>query len=159
LRYYLRASAIPARDEGLSVARRYVDRAGRTLSSVGAGSVVQVELTISSSQTLTYLKVDDPIPAGLEAIDQSLKISRQGLFGAWRSPSSGQDLAPYLVHTDVRDDRVSLYVVSLPPGTYVYSYLSQATVAGRYGVAPSHAAEAFFPEVFGRTAGQTFVVR
>jgi uncharacterized protein YfaS (alpha-2-macroglobulin family) len=89
LRYYLRASTISARDQGISIARRFHDRAGRTLSSVAAGSIVQVELTISSSQTLTYLKVDDPIPAGLEAIDLSIKTSRQGLFGAWRPPHWG----------------------------------------------------------------------
>jgi len=65
------------------------------------------------------------------------------------------ELSPYLVHTGLRDDRVSLFADSLPPGLYRYTYLAQATVSGRYAVAPLHAAEAFFPELFGRSAGQT----
>jgi len=66
---------------------------------------------------------------------------------------------PFLDHTDLHDNRVSLYAHTLPPGTYHCSYLAQATVAGNYEVAPSHASESFFPEVFGRSAGVSFVVR
>ncbi len=95
-------------------------------------------------------------------VNGSLNTSQQGLFKPpvwWWRPSSGpQDLTPYLVHTDLHDDRVSLYSYFLPPGTYHYSYLVQATVPGQYGVPPTHAAETFFPEVFGRSAGQNFVV-
>jgi uncharacterized protein YfaS (alpha-2-macroglobulin family) len=63
------------------------------------------------------------------------------------------------MHRDLRDDRVSLYAYYLPPGTYRYTYLMQATVSGKYSVPPTHASENFFPEVFGRSAGQVLVVR
>ncbi|MBV9279161.1 MAG: hypothetical protein JOZ41_03685, partial [Chloroflexi bacterium] len=160
LRYYLPATAIKPRNEGVSISRRYLDLAGHPLTSAPAGSVVRVELTVSSGQSLVHLDVEDPVPAGFEPIDLSLKASRQGLAGALPAPPPGTaDLSPYLDHTDLRDDRVSLYASSLPPGTYRYSYLAQATVAGQYDVAPSRASESFFPEVFGRSAGGTFTVR
>jgi uncharacterized protein YfaS (alpha-2-macroglobulin family) len=160
LRYYLKASAIAARNEGLSVSRRYLDLHGNRMSSAAAGSVVRVQLTIDTGQTLSYLDVEDPIPAGFEPIDASLKTSRQGLFPAWQLAATGRDdLTPYLDHTDLHDNRVSLYAHTLPPGTYHFSYLAQATVAGSYEVAPTHASESFFPEVFGRSAGESFVVR
>jgi uncharacterized protein YfaS (alpha-2-macroglobulin family) len=54
---------------------------------------------------------------------------------------------------------VSLYASSLPPGTYRFSYLAQATVPGTYAVAPARASEEFLPEVFGRSAGETITVR
>jgi uncharacterized protein YfaS (alpha-2-macroglobulin family) len=41
----------------------------------------------------------------------------------------------------------------------VYTYLAQATISGSYGVPPVHAEESFFPEIFGRGAGQELVVR
>src|SRR5947209_1282883 len=69
-----------------------------------------------------------------------------------------QDLTPYLIHTGLLDDRVSLNAFYLPPGTYRYTYFARATIAGRFEVPPTHAAETFFPEVFARSAGQVFSV-
>ncbi len=162
LKYYLPAASIAPRSEGVAVSRRFVSLGGKPIDRIAAGSAFRVDLTIHTDQTLLYLDVEDPLAVGCEAIDGSLNTSQQGLFKPpvwWWRPSSGpQDLTPYLVHTDLHDDRVSLYSYFLPPGTYHYSYLVQATVPGQYGVPPTHAAETFFPEVFGRSAGQNFVV-
>jgi uncharacterized protein YfaS (alpha-2-macroglobulin family) len=165
LHYYLRADSIAPRSEGISVGRRYLNLRRQPIARVSAGSPVQVELTIHTDQTLLYLDVQDPIPVGFEPIDQSLNTSQQGLFRVPGYPLAGvwpygqvQDLIWYLSHSDLRDDRVSLYGYYLPPGTYRYTYLAQATVPGRYGVPPTHVSETFFPEVFGRSAGQTFTV-
>jgi uncharacterized protein YfaS (alpha-2-macroglobulin family) len=161
LRYFLPAGSIQPRSEGVTVSRRYLSLAGQPINSIAAGSALKVELTIRTGQTLEYLHLDDPVPSGLEPIDQSLKTSRQGLFPSGQPYPGGAEaaLAPYLTHTDLRDDRVSLYATSLPPGTYVYTYLTDAATSGRYGVAPARAEEAFFPEVFGRSAGQNFTVK
>jgi hypothetical protein len=164
LRYYLPAAAIPPRSAGISVSRRYLNLQGKPITGVSAGSAVKVELTVHTDATLVYLTLNDPIPAGIEPIDSSLNTSQQGLFNAPQylyrpfSTTSG-DLTPYVTHSDLRDDQVDLYSYYLPPGTYKYTYLAQATVAGKYDVAPTHASETFFPEVFGRSAGQSFVVR
>ena len=48
--------------------------------------------------------------------------------------------------------------ISLPAGTYVYTYQIQATVAGDFRVMPAHAGEFYFPEVYGRSAGSTFTI-
>jgi uncharacterized protein YfaS (alpha-2-macroglobulin family) len=166
LRYYLRADAIPPRNEGISVRRRYLNLQGKPITGAAAGSAVKVELTVHTDQTLLYLDVEDPIPVGCEPIDETLNTSQRGLFRPpqyryFIGPPSGQiqDLRWYLMHSDLRDDRVSLYAYYLPPGTYRYTYLAEATVSGRYGVPPTHVSETFFPEVFGRSAGQSFVVR
>lgn len=162
LHYYLRADAIPSRSDGVSVSRRYLDMEGHPLSEVAAGSPVKVELTIHSSQGLLYLNVHDPLPAGLEPINDSLNTSQQGLFGPrsyWLPFGPTADLSAFLEHSDLRDNRVSLYSYYLPPGTFRYTYLAQATVPGRYGVPPTHVSETFFPEVFGRSAGQVLTVK
>jgi uncharacterized protein YfaS (alpha-2-macroglobulin family) len=160
LHYFLPAQRIAPRSSGVDVARTYLTMNGKSISGITAGSVVRVRLRVHTAHYLTYLRIDDPIPAGLEPIDESLNTSRQAI------PQPGptgqnrvQNLAWYLTHSDLRDDRVDLYATWLPPGTYTYTYLAQATVAGQYSVAPTHAFETFFPEVFGRAAGQRFVIR
>ncbi len=165
LQYYLPAAAIPPRSAGISVSRRYLNLHGRPIAGASAGSAVKVELTVHTDATLLYFQMNDPIPAGIEPIDSSLNTSQQGLFRApqyayYQPIGTGpQDLTNFVTHSDLRDDAVDLYAYFLPPGTYTYTYLAQATVPGRYGVAPTHASETFFPEVFGRSAGQSFVVR
>jgi uncharacterized protein YfaS (alpha-2-macroglobulin family) len=128
---------------------------------VAVGSPIKVELTIHSGGSLMYLNVQDPLPAGLEPIDESLNTSQQGLFGPhsyWLPFGPTADLSPFLMHSDLHDNRISLYSYYLPPGTFRYTYLAQATVPGRYGVPPTHVSETFFPEVFGRSAGQVLTV-
>lgn len=161
LRYFLQARSIQSRDEGLSISRSYLTAKGKPISTAAAGSLVAVKLTIHTGQTLEYLDIEDPIPSGFEPLDQSLNISQQAtpVPGQPVNPWEHPDLSWYLIHSDLRDDRVSLHVSFLPPGTYTYTYLAEATVPGQYAVAPLHASEAFFPEVFGRGAGQTFTVR
>jgi len=159
LRYFLAAARIQARNAGIAVSRRYLDLNGLPITSAPAGSLLRVELTIQAPRTLTYLDLEDPLPSGFEPLDQSLNTAQQGVAAAPAPPLGVAELQPYLDHTDLRDDRVSLYAGSLPAGTYSYTYLVQAILAGSYAVAPTHAAEAFFPEVFGRSAGQQFTVR
>jgi uncharacterized protein YfaS (alpha-2-macroglobulin family) len=162
LHYYLRAGSIAPLNQGVTVSRRYLNLQGQTITSAPAGSVIKVQLTIRTTATLFYADIEDPIPAGCEPIDESLNTSQQGLFRPpwwWGQLGTVQDLNWYLLHSDLHDNRVSLYAYFLPPGVFRYTYFTTATVPGRFEVAPTHAAETFFPEVFGRSAGQTFTVR
>jgi uncharacterized protein YfaS (alpha-2-macroglobulin family) len=162
LHYFLPAGSMAPLDQGVSVKRQYLDFSGHSVRAVAAGSVVEVKLTLRTGRTLTHLAVNDPIPSGFEPIDRSLQTTRQDLFSAWQPELAApgvRHLSSFLNHTDLRDDRVSLYASSLPPGTYRFSYLAQATVPGTYAVAPARASEEFLPEVFGRSAGETITVR
>ncbi len=161
LHYFLWASAIAPRSEGVSVSRQYADLQGHALQAVPVGTPVQVRLTVSTSQTLEYVNLQDPLPAGLEPIDDSLNTSQHGLVkqAPWQSYQTRHDLTWFLDHADLRDDRVSLYASYLPSGTYTYTYLAASTTPGRFQAAPTHVSETFFPEVFGRSAGQLLTVR
>lgn len=164
LRSYLPATAIAPHFAGVSVYRRYLSLGGKPITAAAAGSVIKVRLILHTSATLLYLDVQDPIPAGVDPMNEALATSQQGLAPPpdnwWFYQRGGiHDLAPFLTHEDLHDDRVSLYATFLPPGTYRFTYLAVATVPGTYAVAPTHAAESFFPEVFGHGAGQNFTVR
>jgi uncharacterized protein YfaS (alpha-2-macroglobulin family) len=64
----------------------------------------------------------------------------------------------YPAHTEAHDDRVFLYVEELSPGVYEYEYFLRALVPGKFQHLPARAEELFFPEIFGRTAGDVITI-
>jgi hypothetical protein len=103
--------------------------------------------------------VEDPLPAGLEAIDASLSgnVAVPTVYTVRNFDETGWGWW-YFDHTEVRDEKVVLSAAYLPPGTYVYTYLARAGFAGSFNVIPAIAAEFYFPDVAGRSAGSVFVV-
>ena len=120
-----------------------------------------MRLTIVAPAALRYVVIDDPLPAGLEAIDTSLKNSptpSEPLGYRW-------DRADYygwgwwfFEHAQLRDEKLVLSTSYLPAGTYTYTYLARASTPGVFRVIPTTAQEFYFPEVYGRSAGGLFVV-
>ncbi len=173
LRTFQPVERIRPLDRGIIVGRQYFKVDPRTLEPTGepalsarVGDVVQVKLTIVAPSDLHYLVVEDPLPAGFEAIDTSLKT----VSAAARGPEF-QEVIPdeqlpwwmrpwwsYWTHSDLRDEKVALFATQLGRGTYEYTYLMRASVAGQFNVMPTVAYEMYFPEVFGRSAGGTFSV-
>jgi hypothetical protein len=170
LRYYLPADHVQALDRGILVARQYspVDRPGTYVDTARVGDVVKVKLTIIAPSDLYYVVVEDPLPAGFEGVDLSLKTTsvvgeqpelrnitaeeqswwfRRYGWGWW-----------WFSHTEMRDEKVVLFAQYLPRGVYEYTYLIRAGVPGEFLVIPTTAYEMYFPEVFGRSDGAKFVV-
>ncbi len=167
LRYYLPANKIKALDRGIVVTRRY-ELDGQPVEEAKVGDVIRVRLTIVVPHNLHYVILEDPLPAGCEAVDTSLAttsvtqeaphlenlslkeqnywFNRYG-WGWW-----------WFSHTEIRDEKVALFAEQLPPGTYEYTYLMRAGVPGTYNVIPAIASEMYFPEVFGRSDGQQFII-
>ncbi len=125
------------------------------------GDVLQVRLSIVAPTDLYYVKVEDPFPAGAEAVDTSLKTTSQ----INEAPDLNRT-SPYSVYdgwgwwwfsrTELRDEKAVLFASYLPAGTYEYTYQVRAGLSGTYNVLPSHAEEMYFPEVFGRGDGLLF---
>jgi uncharacterized protein YfaS (alpha-2-macroglobulin family) len=175
LNYYLPAGDVPALDRGVLVARQYlaVDQAtlnptGQVLTSAKVGDYVQVKITLIAPTNLHYVLVEDPLPSGFEAVDTSLKTTSAGAS----SPELEKQIAEceacsdyynpywyYWSHTELRDDRVALFADYLSTGTYEYTYMMRASVAGDFTVLPTTARQMYEPDVFGRSAGAAFVVR
>ena len=133
------------------------------VTSAKVGDVLQVRLTIIAPNDLYYVKVEDPLPAGAEAIDTALKTASQ--INKAPSLNSLSPYSPYegwgwwwFSHTELRDEKAVLFADYLPSGTYEYTYQIRAGLSGTYKVIPSHAEEMYFPEVFGRGDGVAFVI-
>ena len=84
-----------------------------------------MQLTVTAPQDLFYLTLEDPLPAGAESVDSSLRTTSQlaRINGQSTIPKGTDDLAWYVTHTDLRDDRTVLFLGFLPAGTYQYTYL------------------------------------
>jgi hypothetical protein len=82
-----------------------------------------------------YLIVEDKLPGGVEALNESLNTSShvQTIYGDpvyyWQDYGYN--------NKEVRSDRVSFFITELEAGTYTYSYLARATHAGTFSALPA----------------------
>ncbi|MCK6626652.1 MAG: Ig-like domain-containing protein [Anaerolineae bacterium] len=188
LKVYLPVEEIEPAERGIIVSRRYTLEsclAGEdSLASsppassppcpevreAKLGDVIRVDLTIIAPNDLYYVVVEDPLPAGAEAIDTGLATTSllamdPTLTRQSRSFAGGEGDVYYnypyywwwwrwYSRSELRDDKVVLFADYLPKGTYEYSYTMRATLPGDYHVIPTVASEFYFPEVFGRSDGR-----
>jgi hypothetical protein len=124
---------------------------------------VRVRLRVVVPSRRYFVALDDPLPAGLEAVDLKLRTSAfSALAGqAGRRPSTAGRLYRRFPasHREKRDDRVVLLADRLPAGVYEYTYLARATTVGTFVVPPLEASEMYHPEVFGRSGTAIVQVR
>ena len=172
-----RARPVRADDEGISVERWY-ERYDELVPIVSAreGELVRVRIRITVPADREFVVVDDPLPAGLEAVDLSLRTSaalppyegaprlkaeqdaegppgQRYLFGSW---DAGW-WTPW-EHRELRDDRVLYFARQLWKGSYLVSYVARATSAGTFVRPPAHAEEMYNPALHGRSDGGWFTV-
>lgn len=128
--------------------------------------MLQVKLSIVAPTDLYYVVVEDPLPAGAEAVDTSLKTTTQvGQAPKLSRIRPGDPYGGYggwgwwwFSRTEMRDEKVVLFATRLPKGAYEYTYMMRAGLAGSYKVMPSTASEMYFPEVFSRSDGDMFQI-
>jgi uncharacterized protein YfaS (alpha-2-macroglobulin family) len=148
----------------------------RSEARYSAGDLVVTDLVVVSPGAREYVAIDDPLPAGLEAVDSSLATNvlppplRTPIYSECEeceveAGDAGLALAQghaYLsLHhrQEIRDDRVLYFVDHMPAGVTRFRYLSRATSAGRFVVPPTRAEAMYEPEIFGRTAASIVEVR
>jgi len=170
LRYFLPVEQVKALDRGIVIARQYsmVDDPDTYVNGAQVGDVIRVKLTVVAPTDLYYVVVEDPLPAGCEAVDATLNTtSIVGERPGVRNLTAEEEDAWYrwygwgwwwFSHSEIRDEKVALFATYLPRGTYEYSYIMRASVPGTYNVIPATASQMYFPEVFGRSDGGKFVV-
>jgi hypothetical protein len=170
LRYYKPVEEVTALNRGIIVSRQYTlsdcdaeEEKCPMISQAQVGDVIRVKLTIIVPNDAHYVVVEDPFPAGTEGVDQSLKTT--SVVGEQPTLTRTDQRDPWgtwgwwwFSHTEIRDEKAVLFATYLPRGTYEYTYLIRASLAGEYRVIPTHAYEMYFPEVFGRSDGGLFTI-
>jgi hypothetical protein len=159
--YYDDAEALEASgSRSLALARQYfsltpVTRGGRTVyrespfsGAAQPGDVVLVRLTAAGAHDWRYLVIEDPIPAGAEAIRQ------QDLYELERHPRGWS-----FSHREYRDDRVVMFQQDFEGGRYEFTYLLKITTPGTFRAMPGRIAPMYVPGVSASTRAQGLTVR
>lgn len=164
LNAFLAVPEVEPLSQGITVSRRYYlrgDEDRTPITSAEIGQEVMVEVTIIAPRNLHYVVVEDPIPAGADAIDPNLLTTSV----ASERPQLDRDDPLgrgwgwwWFSRTEFRDEKVVMYATYLPRGTYTYRYSIRPGLVGDYNVIPTTAQEFYFPEVYGRGQGQLFTI-
>jgi hypothetical protein len=153
---------------------RYED--GKPVTSVAEGDLVRVRLRITTPSDRNFVVLDDPLPAGLEAMDLSL-LTAGGIPGPGAADSTAHEAdgesddeprwaygswdggwwSPF-DYKELRDERVVYVATRLWKGSYTATYLARATTPGTFAKPPAHGEEMYNPAVFGESDGGTFTV-
>ena len=168
LRYAPTDLKLPPVDMGFVVQREYEavddpedvyqDKDGNW--HVKAGARVRIRITMVADSRRYHVALVDPLPAGLEIVNPALAVS-----GAVpQDPNSSEYHYgwwwwwTWYEHQNMRDERAEAFTSLLWDGVYEYTYVARATTPGTFVVPPAKAEEMYFPEVFGRSSGDTVVV-
>lgn len=150
---YTPAQPAPPREEGMAVVKSVRTLDGKPAADVKGGSLVVVTVEVALPQESHYIVVDDPLPAGLEAVDSSF-LTESEEERRRMEEGGGDDDGPFGLgfnHVELRDDRVLLFADWLPAGVHRHRYLARALSYGTFRMPGSKAEEMYAPEVFGRS--------
>mgnify|MGYP001217685684 CR=1 FL=1 len=111
--------------------RRKIEQGEELIS----GDLIEVELSIESKNDYSYLVFEDWKAAGFEAVEQ-------------HSGHGGGGLSSFV---EYRDEKVSMYVRSLPRGRQNLSYRLRAEIPGTFSALPARAEAMYAPELKGNS--------
>jgi uncharacterized protein YfaS (alpha-2-macroglobulin family) len=99
---------------------------------------------------VNHVMIEDPLPAGMEAIDSGFQISNQAV--------QAQADSWQIDYQTIYKDRIFAYADNLEPGVYQLHYLVRSVTPGEFLWPGAKAHLQYAPEEFGRTTSSTLVV-
>jgi uncharacterized protein YfaS (alpha-2-macroglobulin family) len=155
-RFYLEETVIdPAGD--IDVNRAYLNPAtNQPITEIHPGDLVKVHLTVRMPRDGSYMIVEDHLPGGLEALNESLNTtSHQScqIDEFYEDPC--QPIFYWSEYgynyKEVWSDRVSFFVSELKANNYSYIYLARATQPGIFIALPAEVSAMYDPTLWGRS--------
>jgi hypothetical protein len=148
--YDVAAAASRSGSRQLAITRQYarvvpVRRAERIVyqeqpldGDVNPGDVLSVRLTVAGSTDWRYLIVEDPLPAGVEAVQDTTAypMEREDRWRWWWGSQ-----------TEYRDNRTVFFQERFENGRVEYVYLVKVISAGDFRAAPAQVAPMYVPDV------------
>jgi uncharacterized protein YfaS (alpha-2-macroglobulin family) len=139
-REYFALSSVPLKN-------RIVYREAAFGGAARPGDVLLVRLTVAGSADWRYLLIEDPLPAGAEAIaDDSLY------------PLERRRGRPWGARQELRDDRAVFFQDGLPGGRVEFWYLLKIVTPGTFTALPAQVTPMYVPDVSASTSPLTVTV-
>jgi len=117
---------------------------------VAAGRVFDIGVRTIVDHPVDRIVIEDPLPAGFEAVDTSFRTTLQAIVpqsDSWQIDA-----------TQIYRDRVIAYAQHLDPGVYDVHYLVRSVTPGTFRWPGARAYLQDAPEEFGRSASSTLTV-
>jgi uncharacterized protein YfaS (alpha-2-macroglobulin family) len=155
-------------DRGFRVERHYElyvkDGAAAPATSFAAGDLIRVTVTLTLRGEGRYLALTDPLPAGVEPLEDWALTTASDVAAKTRQLEGGGDwrswwYGGYFDHVEKHDDRIVAFATRLAAGRHEFSYLVRATTAGTFAVQGTSVEAMYAPELTGRSAAATVTVR
>ncbi len=128
--------------------------AGIAALSFKRGDLVRVRLTVTASAPMTWVVLDDPVPAG--AVVQNRGLGRDSAIATQGNQSTGRAWPSY---QEIGYSAVKSYFHYVPKGEFTMEYTLRLNTRGEF-VLPATRAEAMYaPEVFGETPSPKLLVQ
>jgi alpha-2-macroglobulin len=145
-------AAVPV-DKGFGVTRSYLDPVSNApLTEFKTGQLVKVRVAITSPGSRRYVALEDPLPAGFEAVNTRLATSAN-VSGARTTTSWRWN------HIELRDDRMLAFADYMNNRSAELEYLVRATMPGTFVAPPPRAEEMYSPDVHGRGTATRVVIK
>jgi uncharacterized protein YfaS (alpha-2-macroglobulin family) len=127
---------------------RIVYRDAPFAGTLSPGDLLLVRLTAAGSKDWRYLMLEDPLPAGMEAVQDT------DLYELERPPAWW-----YGSKREYRDSRIVQFQSDFSQGRYEYVYLLKAVIPGRFRAMPARLGPMYAPGVAATTAPQPVEIR
>ncbi len=138
-------------DRGFKVTKTIKNTDGTDVIKVG--DLVKVSLTLEiQGLARRYIVLDDPLPAGLMAVNSALKTEEptkedEETLYDYATPEGLVRFYPS--HFEIREDRVLAFRDQVYPGTFRFDYYARAVCEGDFVMPPTQAAAMYNPGVEG----------
>jgi alpha-2-macroglobulin len=137
-------------DKGFKVAKTVKNTDGSEVIRVG--DLVKVSLQVDIQGSRRYVVLDDPLPAGLVALNSALKTEepapeKEGEEYDYLNPDGV--LRFYPSHFEIRGDRVLAFRDQVYPGAFRFEYYARAVCEGDFVMPSTQAAAMYNPGVEG----------
>ncbi|MBN1273652.1 MAG: Ig-like domain-containing protein [Candidatus Aminicenantes bacterium] len=142
-----------AADEGFSVQKKILTMNGNPVKDIEAGKLYVIQLDIGVPQESLFVVVDDPLPAGFEAVNPTFVTESREDLQRLQTLGENQNRGWWFGfnHIEMHDNRVLLFADSLTPGVHTHSYLVRAITFGSFNAPGTKVEEMYAPETFGRS--------
>jgi len=133
----------------VKVKDRIVYRESAFNGTAKPGDVLTVRLTAAGSPEWRYLALEDPLPAGVEAIQDTIAypLEREAPDSWW-----------YGSRVEYRDNRTVFFQETFDRGRYEFAYLVKVIAPGQFRAAPAQISPMYVPDVHASSEPQAFTV-
>ena len=140
-------AAIPLRtalSSGYQIAKTVTPVEARQPGRFSRGDLLRVRLEITAQSDMTWVVVNDPIPAGASHLGTGLARDSQIVAGAEREHG---DVVP--AYEERAADAFRAYYEFVPKGRFVTEYTLRLNHAGRFNLPTTRVEALYAPEMFG----------